>query len=61
MLWVLFIGVIVAAFSIGLAARRFTWDATQSVRRSEDLCNGWGWGQRALRYGFFKLYDHVIA
>jgi hypothetical protein len=61
MLWVLFIEVIVAAFFLGLGARRFTWDATQSVRRSEDLCNGWGWGQRALRYGFFKLYDHVIA
>ena len=61
MLWVLFIEVIVAAFSLGLAARRFTWDATQGLHRSEDLCNGWGWGQRALRFGFFKLYDHVVA
>jgi hypothetical protein len=61
MIWILFFEIVIGALSGGITLRRATWDWTQEIRRSDDLQNGWGWGQRALRYGFFHLYDHVIA
>jgi hypothetical protein len=61
MIWILFLEIVIGALSVGITARRATWDATQGIRHSEDLNNGWGWGQRALRYGLFRLYDDVIA
>jgi hypothetical protein len=61
MLWVLVFEIVILALSTGLRTRRVMWDTFEPVRHTMDISNGWGWGERALRYGFFKLYDHVIA
>jgi hypothetical protein len=45
----------------GIGLRRAVWDATEATRKSEDIENGYQWGQRALAHRFFGLYDHVVA
>jgi len=58
---VLFLEIVIASLAAGARLRFAAWDYFEPVRHSMDVSNGWGWGQRALRYGFFNLYDHVVA
>src|SRR3954465_2643997 len=58
---VLIVLVGLAGLVAGIRVRRAVWDATVGARKSEDIENGYQWGQRALAHRFFGLYDHVVA
>ena len=44
---------------VGLRVRTETWARTEVIRYIPDMQNGWNWGSRAAREGFFGLYDRV--
>ncbi|MGC4033154.1 MAG: hypothetical protein QM754_15750 [Tepidisphaeraceae bacterium] len=45
----------------GIALRKKVWYATEFLRFDGDMQNGWNWGSRAAKDGYFGLYDDVVA
>jgi hypothetical protein len=55
------LGLFAVAIERGEAARRWTWDYTESFRFASDIDRGYRYGRRALHEGYVDLYSRQYA
>jgi len=57
------VGILLIALALtraGFVGRYETWQRSEALRYTPDMENGWNWGSRAAKDGYFDLYGKVV-